>query len=103
MVRIDMSEYMEKHSVSRMTGPPPGYIGYVSTINMLELSHACILILMRKALLINLHNLSISLDLSLTHTLSLSPNLKLFYSQDDGGQLTEAVRRAPHSVVLLDG
>ncbi len=30
MVRIDMSEYMEKHSVSRLTGPPPGYIGYVS-------------------------------------------------------------------------
>jgi len=49
MVRIDMSEYMEKHSVSRLTGPPPGYIGY-----------------------------------------------------EDGGQLTEAVRRAPHSVVLLD-
>jgi ATP-dependent Clp protease ATP-binding subunit ClpC len=49
MVRIDMSEYMEKHSVSRLTGPPPGYIGY-----------------------------------------------------DEGGQLTEAVRRNPHSVVLLD-
>jgi len=49
MVRIDMSEYMEKHSVSRLTGPPPGYIGY-----------------------------------------------------DEGGQLTEAVRRSPHSVVLLD-
>jgi AAA domain (Cdc48 subfamily) len=32
MVRIDMSEYMEKHSVSRLTGPPPGYIGYVSII-----------------------------------------------------------------------
>lgn len=44
-----MSEYMEKHSVSRLTGPPPGYIGY-----------------------------------------------------EEGGQLTEAVRRAPHSVVLLD-
>lgn len=44
-----MSEYMEKHSVSRMIGPPPGYIGY-----------------------------------------------------EEGGQLTEAVRRAPHSVVLLD-
>lgn len=49
MVRIDMSEYMEKHSVSRLTGPPPGYVGY-----------------------------------------------------EDGGQLTEAVRRNPHSVVLLD-
>ncbi|GKZ00864.1 hypothetical protein MPSEU_001038100 [Mayamaea pseudoterrestris] len=49
MIRIDMSEYMEKHTVSRLTGPPPGYIGF-----------------------------------------------------DDGGQLTEAVRRAPHSVVLLD-
>mmetsp|Transcript_6009 Transcript_6009/g.17541 ORF Transcript_6009/g.17541 Transcript_6009/m.17541 type:complete len:1046 (-) Transcript_6009:900-4037(-) len=49
MVRIDMSEYMEKHSVSRLTGPPPGYIGY-----------------------------------------------------DEGGQLTEAVRRAPHSLILLD-
>jgi hypothetical protein len=49
MVRIDMSEYMEKHSVSRLTGPPPGYIGY-----------------------------------------------------EEGGQLTEAVRRNPHSVVLLD-
>lgn len=49
MVRIDMSEYMEKHSVARLTGPPPGYIGY-----------------------------------------------------EEGGQLTEAVRRAPHSVVLLD-
>jgi ATP-dependent Clp protease ATP-binding subunit ClpC len=49
MIRIDMSEYMEKHSVSRLIGPPPGYIGY-----------------------------------------------------DEGGQLTEAVRRAPHSVVLLD-
>ena len=49
MIRIDMSEYMEKHSVSRLTGPPPGYIGY-----------------------------------------------------EEGGQLTEAVRTAPHSVVLLD-
>jgi ATP-dependent Clp protease ATP-binding subunit ClpC len=49
MIRIDMSEYMEKHSVSRLIGPPPGYIGY-----------------------------------------------------DEGGQLTEAVRRSPHSVVLLD-
>ena len=49
MIRVDMSEYMEKHSVSRLIGPPPGYIGYES-----------------------------------------------------GGQLTEAVRKAPHSVVLLD-
>ena len=49
MIRIDMSEYMEKHSVARLTGPPPGYIGF-----------------------------------------------------EEGGQLTEAVRRAPHSVVLLD-
>src|SRR5918993_196548 len=49
MVRIDMSEYMEKHSVSRLVGPPPGYIGY-----------------------------------------------------DEGGQLTEAVRRKPYSVLLLD-
>jgi ATP-dependent Clp protease ATP-binding subunit ClpA len=31
MIRIDMSEYMEKHSVARLTGPPPGYIGFVST------------------------------------------------------------------------
>jgi ATP-dependent Clp protease ATP-binding subunit ClpB len=49
MVRIDMSEYMEKHSVSRLVGAPPGYIGY-----------------------------------------------------DEGGQLTEAVRRRPYSVLLLD-
>ena len=49
MVRIDMSEYMEKHSVSRLIGAPPGYIGY-----------------------------------------------------DEGGQLTEAVRRKPYSVVLFD-
>jgi ATP-dependent Clp protease ATP-binding subunit ClpB len=49
MVRIDMSEYGEKHSVSRLVGAPPGYIGY-----------------------------------------------------DEGGQLTEAVRRHPYSVVLLD-
>jgi AAA domain (Cdc48 subfamily)/C-terminal, D2-small domain, of ClpB protein len=49
MIRIDMSEYMEKHSVSRLIGAPPGYIGF-----------------------------------------------------DEGGQLTEAVRRSPHSVVLLD-
>jgi ATP-dependent Clp protease ATP-binding subunit ClpC len=49
MVRIDMSEYMEKHTASRLTGPPPGYVGY-----------------------------------------------------EEGGQLTEAVRRSPHSVVLLD-
>jgi ATP-dependent Clp protease ATP-binding subunit ClpB len=49
MVRIDMSEYMEKHSVSRLIGSPPGYIGY-----------------------------------------------------DEGGQLTEAVRNHPYSVVLLD-
>ena len=49
MVRIDMSEYMEKHSVSRLVGAPPGYIGY-----------------------------------------------------DEGGQLTEAVRRRPYSVILLD-
>src|SRR2546421_153363 len=50
MVRIDMSEYMEKHSVSRLVGSPPGYIGY-----------------------------------------------------DEGGQLTEAVRRKPYSALLLDG
>ncbi|HWL35935.1 MAG TPA: AAA family ATPase, partial [Frankiaceae bacterium] len=49
MVRIDMSEYGEKHSVSRLVGAPPGYVGY-----------------------------------------------------DEGGQLTEAVRRRPYSVVLLD-
>ncbi|MGX6980026.1 ATP-dependent chaperone ClpB [Vagococcus elongatus] len=49
MVRIDMSEYMEKHSVSRLVGAPPGYIGY-----------------------------------------------------EEGGQLTEAVRRIPYTIVLLD-
>ncbi|MBO6171578.1 MAG: AAA family ATPase, partial [Desulfovibrio sp.] len=49
MVRLDMSEYMEKHSVSRLNGAPPGYVGY-----------------------------------------------------DEGGQLTEAVRRKPYSVVLFD-
>jgi ATP-dependent Clp protease ATP-binding subunit ClpB len=49
MVRIDMSEYMEKHSVSRLIGAPPGYVGY-----------------------------------------------------EEGGQLTEAIRRKPYSVVLLD-
>ena len=49
MIRIDMSEYMEKHSVSRMVGAPPGYVGY-----------------------------------------------------DEGGQLTEAIRRKPYSVILFD-
>ena len=49
MIRIDMSEYQEKHTVSRLVGAPPGYVGY-----------------------------------------------------DEGGQLTEAVRRRPYSVVLLD-
>src|SRR6202011_5415974 len=49
MIRIDMSEYMEKHSVARLIGAPPGYVGY-----------------------------------------------------DEGGQLTEAVRRRPYAVVLLD-
>ncbi|MDR1606635.1 MAG: ATP-dependent chaperone ClpB [Streptococcaceae bacterium] len=49
MVRIDMSEYMEKHSVSRLVGAPPGYVGY-----------------------------------------------------DEGGQLTEAVRRNPYTIILLD-
>ena len=49
MVRIDMSEYQERHAVSRLMGAPPGYVGY-----------------------------------------------------EEGGQLTEAVRRRPYSVVLLD-
>ena len=49
MVRLDMSEYMEKHAVSRLIGAPPGYVGY-----------------------------------------------------DEGGQLTEAVRRRPYSVILFD-
>jgi len=49
MIQVDMSEYMEKHAVSRLVGSPPGYVGY-----------------------------------------------------DEGGQLTEAVRRKPYSVVLLD-
>jgi ATP-dependent Clp protease ATP-binding subunit ClpC len=49
MIQVDMSEYMEKHSVSRLVGSPPGYVGY-----------------------------------------------------DEGGQLTEAVRRKPYSVILLD-
>ena len=49
MIRIDMSEYMEKHSVSRLVGSPPGYVGY-----------------------------------------------------DEGGQLTEKVRRKPYSVILFD-
>jgi ATP-dependent Clp protease ATP-binding subunit ClpB len=49
MIRIDMSEYMEKHSVARLIGAPPGYVGY-----------------------------------------------------DEGGQLTEAVRRRPYSVILFD-
>src|SRR6059036_3153173 len=50
MIRIDMSEYMEKHTVARLIGAPPGYVGY-----------------------------------------------------DEGGQLTEAVRRRPYSVILFDG
>ena len=49
IIRIDMSEYMEKHTVSRLVGAPPGYVGY-----------------------------------------------------DEGGQLTEAVRRKPYSVILFD-
>ena len=49
LIRIDMSEYMEKHSVARLIGAPPGYVGY-----------------------------------------------------DEGGQLTEAVRRKPYSVILFD-
>jgi hypothetical protein len=49
MIRIDMSEYQERHTVSRLIGAPPGYVGY-----------------------------------------------------DEGGQLTEAVRRKPYSVVLFD-
>ncbi len=49
MIRIDMSEYQERHTVSRLVGAPPGYVGY-----------------------------------------------------EEGGQLTEAVRRKPYSVVLLD-
>ena len=49
MVRLDMSEYMEKHSVARLIGAPPGYVGY-----------------------------------------------------DEGGYLTEAVRRRPYSVILFD-
>ena len=49
MIRVDMSEYMEKHSVSRLVGSPPGYIGF-----------------------------------------------------DEGGQLTEAVRRKPYCVILFD-
>ena len=49
MVRIDMSEYMEKHTVSRLVGAPPGYVGY-----------------------------------------------------EEGGQLSEAVRRRPYSVILFD-
>merc|ERR1739847_166694 len=49
MVRIDMSEYMEKHSISRLIGSPPGYVGH-----------------------------------------------------DEGGQLTEAVRRRPYNVILFD-
>lgn len=49
MIRIDMSEYMEKHSVSKLIGSPPGYVGY-----------------------------------------------------DEGGQLTEKIRRKPYSVVLFD-
>ena len=49
MVRIDMSEFMEKHSVARLIGAPPGYVGY-----------------------------------------------------EEGGYLTEAVRRRPYSVILLD-
>ena len=49
MVRLDMSEYMEKHTVSRLIGAPPGYVGY-----------------------------------------------------EEGGQLTEAVRRRPYTVLLFD-
>ena len=49
MIRLDMSEYMEKHTVSRLVGAPPGYVGY-----------------------------------------------------EEGGQLTDAVRRKPYSVILLD-
>ncbi|HBN85765.1 MAG TPA: hypothetical protein DDZ89_18205, partial [Clostridiales bacterium] len=49
MIRLDMSEFMEKHTVSKLIGSPPGYVGY-----------------------------------------------------DDGGQLTEKIRRKPYSVILMD-
>jgi ATP-dependent Clp protease ATP-binding subunit ClpB len=68
MVRIDMSEYMEKHSVARMIGAPPGYVGYDE-------------------------------GGQLTEAVRRRP-----YSvgYDEGGQLTEAVRRRPYSVLLFD-
>jgi AAA domain (Cdc48 subfamily) len=69
MIRIDMSEYMEKFSVSRLTGPPPGYIVRLPvTCGWFKLTF-----------------LSIPMQ-----------------GYEAGGQLTEAVRRSPHSVLLLD-
>ena len=69
MIRIDMSEYMEKHSVSRLIGAPPGYVGYDE-------------------------------GGQLTEAVRRPPPGYVGY--DEGGQLTEAVRRRPYSVILLD-
>ena len=78
MIRLDMSEYMEKHTVSRLVGAPPGYVGeYLS-----EISFLCIYLL-------------------------ISPLIFYIYTSfcqgyDEGGQLTDAVRRRPYSVLLFD-
>jgi ATP-dependent Clp protease ATP-binding subunit ClpB len=82
-----MSEYMERHSVSRLIGAPPGYVGYEESVSILHLYRYCIYMWCD----------------SVAHSFQHFCILFVFYfCFARGGQLTEAVRRRPYQVILLD-
>ena len=86
MIRLDMSEYMEKHTVSRLLGAPPGYVGKSNREQVLK----CDILACRHVFLIKS---------GLLIVVALFPACKGY---DEGGQLTDAVRRRPYSVLLFD-
>jgi ATP-dependent Clp protease ATP-binding subunit ClpB len=95
MIRLDMSEYMEKHAVAKLIGAPPGYVGYDGACG----GRAAFVCVVGGGLLIFLHSGKASIfNLIRLHTHHPPP----FTTHTEGGQLTEQVRRKPYSVVLFD-
>ena len=102
MVRIDMSEYMEKYSVSRLIGAPPGYVGYDEGGQLTEAVRRR----PYSVVLFDDENNMVRIDMSeymekysVSRLIGAPPG---YVGYDEGGQLTEAVRRRPYSVVLFD-
>jgi ATP-dependent Clp protease ATP-binding subunit ClpB len=102
LIRVDMSEYMEKHSVARLIGAPPGYVGYDEGGALTEAVRRRpyqVVLFDDESALVRMDMSEYMEKHSVARLIGAPPG---YVGYDEGGALTEAVRRRPYQVVLFD-